>query len=38
MGFYGSAVMALVAAGMAIALRMAKQPAKAMAGVPVPAK
>lgn len=36
MGFYGSAVMALVAAGMAVALRGAKQAAQARASTRVP--
>ena len=38
MGFYGSAVMALIAAAMAVGLRMAKQPSSAMAPVAVHAK
>ena len=37
-GFYGSAVMALVAAGMAVALRAARAPAPAVAAVPAAAK
>jgi OFA family oxalate/formate antiporter-like MFS transporter len=37
-GFYGSAVMALVAAGLALALRLSKAPAAAALGVPVAAK
>ena len=38
MGFYGSAVMALIAAGMAVMLRAGRAPAGAVAGVPVAAK
>jgi OFA family oxalate/formate antiporter-like MFS transporter len=37
-GFYGSAIMALVAAGMALSLRSATATAKAPVGVPVAAK
>jgi hypothetical protein len=37
-GFYGSAVMALVAAAMAYGLRTAVAPSHAPAAVPVPAK
>ena len=38
MGFYGSAMMALVAAGLAVGLRIAKSPAEAIGVVPQPAK
>jgi OFA family oxalate/formate antiporter-like MFS transporter len=38
MGFYGSAVMALVAAGLAVGLRAAKTPSRAAVGVPAVAK
>ena len=38
MGFYGSAFMALVAAGLAVALRMSKAPAAVVGVVPEPAK
>jgi OFA family oxalate/formate antiporter-like MFS transporter len=38
MGFYGSAVMALIAAGMAIGLRSATAPSRAAIPVPVAAK
>jgi OFA family oxalate/formate antiporter-like MFS transporter len=38
MGFYGSAVMALVAAGLALALRLSKAPAAALVPVAVAAK
>ena len=38
MGFYGSAVMALIAAAMAVGLRLAKQPSSAMAPVALHAK
>jgi OFA family oxalate/formate antiporter-like MFS transporter len=38
MGFYMSAIMALVAAGMALGLRMAKSPAQVVVGVPATAK
>jgi OFA family oxalate/formate antiporter-like MFS transporter len=37
-GFYGSAIMALIAAGMALSLRAATATAKAPVGVPVTAK
>jgi OFA family oxalate/formate antiporter-like MFS transporter len=37
-GFYGSAVMALVAAGLAVGLRAAKSPSRAAVGVPAVAK
>jgi MFS transporter, OFA family, oxalate/formate antiporter len=37
-GFYGSAIMALIAAGMALSLRSATASAKAPVGVPVTAK
>jgi hypothetical protein len=37
-GFYGSAIMALIAAGMALSLRSATATAKAPVGVPVTAK
>ena len=37
-GFYGSAIMALIAAGMALSLRSATATAKAPVGVPVAAK
>jgi OFA family oxalate/formate antiporter-like MFS transporter len=38
MGFYGSALMALVAAGLAIGLRVVKAPGRAPIGVPAVAK
>jgi OFA family oxalate/formate antiporter-like MFS transporter len=38
MGFYGSAVMALVAAGFAIGLRASRAPSRAVVGVPATAK
>ncbi|HVH27649.1 MAG TPA: oxalate/formate MFS antiporter [Vicinamibacterales bacterium] len=38
MGFYGSALMALVAAGLAVGLRAAKTPSRAAVGVPAVAK
>jgi len=38
MGFYGSAVMALIAAGMAVGLRAARAPSRAAVGVPATAK
>jgi OFA family oxalate/formate antiporter-like MFS transporter len=38
MGFYGSAVMALVAAGLAIGLRASKEPSRAVVGIPATAK
>jgi OFA family oxalate/formate antiporter-like MFS transporter len=38
LGFYGSAIMALVAAGLAVALRMSVAPSRAAAGVAVAAK
>ena len=38
MGFYGSATMALVAAGMAVGLRAASAPAALPVGVPAGAK
>ena len=38
MGFYGSAVMALVAAGLAIGLRASRSPSRAIVGVPAVAK
>jgi MFS transporter, OFA family, oxalate/formate antiporter len=38
MGFYGSAVMALVAAGLAVALRASTAPSRAAVGVPAVAK
>jgi predicted MFS family arabinose efflux permease len=37
-GFYGSAVMALIAAGLALALRASTAPSRAAVGVPVAAK
>jgi OFA family oxalate/formate antiporter-like MFS transporter len=37
-GFYGSAVMALIAAGMAVMLRAGRAPAATVAGVPATAK
>jgi OFA family oxalate/formate antiporter-like MFS transporter len=37
-GFYGSAVMALIAAGLAIALRAGKAPGRAHVGIPATAK
>ena len=38
MGFYGSAVMALVAAGLAIGLRASAAPSRAAVGIPAVAK
>ena len=38
MGFYGSAVMALVAAGLAVGLRASTAPSRAAVGVPAVAK
>ena len=37
-GFYGSAIMALVAAGLAVVLRIAKSPAEVIVAVPAAAK
>jgi OFA family oxalate/formate antiporter-like MFS transporter len=37
-GFYGSAVMALVAAGLAVSLRASRAPSRAVIGVPAAAK
>ena len=37
-GFYGSAIMALVAAGLAVALRIAKSPAEVVVAMPAAAK
>ena len=38
MGFYGSAMMALVAAGLAVGLRASKEPSRAVVGIPATAK
>ena len=38
MGFYGSAVMALVAAGLAVGLRASAAPSRAVVGIPATAK
>jgi hypothetical protein len=38
MGFYGSALMALVAAGMAVGLRASTAPGRVVVGVPAGAK
>ena len=37
-GFYGSAIMALIAAGLAVALRLSKTPAEVVGAVPAAAK
>jgi OFA family oxalate/formate antiporter-like MFS transporter len=38
MGFYGSAVMALIAAAMAVKLRVSTSPGRVMVAAPAPAK